>query len=532
MMKKTKKWLALAMAGAMMLSLAGCGEKKKEVSSGSEVKLAEGGIYPVECADELTAWGMLNSELSVKVSNFGETDFAKHLSEKTGIKVNYIHPAQGQQNEQFNLLLASNDLPDLIQYNWYNYGAQAAIDNGYILELNDIMEKWTPNLVATLKTIPDIDKEIKTDEGSYYVFPSVTDPSKKTVNRGPIIRGDWLEKLGMDIPETIDDWDKMLRGFKNEIGCPIPLSLKVNELHGAFSGAYGVYAYQTVYLDDGKIVFGQAEDGWKDYLTQMNKWYKEGLLDQNIASFDYTVQNTNMLNGRTGALLGSAGGSMATWLGAKEKEDPSYKLVGAEYPVLNKGDKAEFAMLNSAFLPGYSYAISAQCKNVELAARFMDYGYSEEGRRTYAFGIEDVSYTMENGEPTFTDLILKSDESISNAMVMYCNGSYAGPFLSDDRTRVAMQSKYNAVIEAVDKWSGTNAPAHVLPQVSFTTEESAELSNIKSELTTYVDEMTMKFITGKESLDKFEEYQKQCKKFGLDRMLEIYEDAYERYNKR
>lgn len=531
MTKNTKKWIALVMAGTMMLSLAGCGEKEKEASTGSEVKLAEGGVYPIECADELTAWGMLNSLLSTKVSNFGETDFAKHLQEKTGVKVEYIHPAQGQQNEQFNLLLASNDLPDLIQYNWYNYGAQAAIDNGYILRLNDIMEKWTPNLVAALKDVPEIDKEIKTDEGSYYVFPSVTDPSKKTVNRGPIVRLDWLEKLGMDIPETIDDWDKMLRAFKNEIGSEIPLSLKINELHGAFAGAYGVYAYQTVYLNDGKLVYGPAEDGWKDYLTQMNKWYNEGLLDQNIASFDYNVQHTNILNGRTGALLSSAGGGMAVWLGAK-KDDPSFKLVGTQYPVLNKGDKPEFAMLNNAFLPGYSYAISSQCKNVELAARFMDYGYGEEGRRTYAYGIEGVSYTMQDGEPTFTDLILETESGVGDAMLMYCNGGYAGPFFSDDRTRLAEQSAFDAVVEAVDKWSGTNAPAHVLPQISFTTEEQAELSQIKSELVTYVDEMTMKFITGKEPLDKFEEYRTQCKKFGLDRMLEIYADAYERYNNR
>ncbi|MBE7035491.1 MAG: extracellular solute-binding protein [Ruminococcaceae bacterium] len=529
MKSTTKKWLAGILAGMMVLSLAACGPKETLVSSGSPVTYPEDGIYPVSCEDVLTTWGPMQAVLSTKVSNFADTEYAKGLVERTGITVEYIHPAAGNIEEQLNLLLASGELPDVLANDWTKYGAEAAIANEYIINLNDVLDQWAPNLKATLKERPEYDKLVKTDEGNYYVFPSFRDSAIDCIYQGPIVRKDWLDSLGMEVPETIEEWDAALRAFKNELGVAIPLSAHYKELAIMFAGAYGVQ--DTFYLDKGKIVYGPATEGYKEYLTQMNKWYTEGLLDKNVATFDWSVLATNVLNGNVGLTFGAAASGIGNWTIAKA-DDPTYELIGAKYPVMKKGDKPEFAAVASPFLANGSAAITGQCKNVELAARWLDYGYSEEGRMYNNFGTEGVSYNMVDGEPVFSDMIMNDPAGISPAMMMYAKGTYSGTFIQDGRVVAQMQSKPAASRAAVLTWAENNMEEHLMPLTTPTIEEQAEVSNLRSELDTYVDEMTLKFIVGQESLDGFDTFVSKIESFGLERLFELYNAGLKRYNAR
>lgn len=528
-MQKGKKVLAIVLAVALILSLIACGKTEKETLSGNAVKLAEGAVYPLECDDELTLWGPLDTNLSTQISNFGETELAKELEKRTGVKVTYIHPAQGQQTEQFNLLVASGKLPDIIRYSWYGFGAQSAIDNGYILKLNDVIEKWAPNLSHLLSENEHYDRMVKTDEGSYYVFPFFRGDKKDCVYSGPIIRKDWLDQLGMEVPNTIAEWDTMLRRFKDELHVDIPLSTRLNHLYSAFAGAYG--ASQTYLLNDqGEVRYGPAEDSFKDFLTLLNGWYKDGLLDVNIANVDAKTLETYILNDRLGATLGSASGELGKWMRAKEGTE--FELVGAPYPVLNEGERPRLSTREWEYNPSSSYAISAQCKNPELAVRFLDYGYGEEGRMLYNFGIEGLSYTMEDGNPIFTELLTKSEAGLSVELTRYAMGSYSGPFVQDSRVVEQMQAEPPQVRAAVLAWDDTDAEKHLMPLITETSEEQKEMSKLASELNTYSDEMMIKFVVGAEPLENFEAYQKQLKEFGLDRALAIKEQALKRFYER
>lgn len=525
-----KKWLAGILAGAMVVSMTACNGSKQAENQGSEVIYAENGVYPISCEDELTVWMTLNNFLSTEVTNFGETELAQELKKNTGINVQYLHPSQGGESEQFNLLIASGDLPDIIQYDWTNYGAQAAIDDGVILSLNDELEKWAPNLTKVLKDYPNYDKMVKTDEGNYYVFPCLAGEGKFKIYTGPVVREDWLDKLGMDAPETIDDWDTMLRGFKNKLNADLPLSTSANYLTTIFSGAYGVYS--GVYLQDGKLVYGQIQDGWKDLLKQLNTWYNDGLIDQSLASFDTNLLTTNMLNDRVGATFTGAASGVGRWRQSRT-DGADFRPIGVQYPVLNKGDRPGFSTLSTGYYPGSSFAISGKCKNPELAVRFMDYGYTEEGSMLYNLGIEGVTYEFdENGEFKFTDSVLNYKEGFQKGIIRYAMGGYSGPFLMDKRIDIGLLGEPKEAFEATSTWMETDMEEHVMPPLTYTTEEQSELSGIRSELDTYVGEMTLKFITGAESLDQFEEYQERLKAFRVDRLLELTEAALERYNKR
>lgn len=106
----------------------------------------------------------------------------------------------------------------MIEYEWSNYpgGPEKAIKDGYILRLNDVIDQYTPHLKQYLNEHPDIDMQIRTANGSYYAFPFIQGDDKLRTYQGPIIRKDWLDELGLDVPTTIDEWHTMLQAFKDK----------------------------------------------------------------------------------------------------------------------------------------------------------------------------------------------------------------------------------------------------------------------------------------------------------------------------
>lgn len=240
-----------------------------------------------------------------------------------------------------------------------------------------------------------------------------------------------------------------------------------------------------------------------------------------------------MTSGDAGASIGWAGSRMGTWVNAAVKTDPDFMLVAAPYPTLNKGDKPQMGQIDNRYPNQASVAITTSCKNIEAAARLMDYAYSEEGHMLFNFGIEGESYEMIDGYPAFTDKILNNPDgwSVAQSMSAYIRGNYNGPFVQDLRYleqyyTIDTQKESNLI------WGATEAAKYKVPPVTPTSEESKEFSTIMNEVNTYRDEMTLKFILGTESLDKFDEFVENMKGFGLDRALEIQNAALERYNAR
>ena len=110
-------------------------------------------------------------------------------------------------------------------------------------------------------------------------------------------------------------------------------------------------------------------------------------------------------------------------------------MAGAPYPAAEKGKMAEYGRLATPVNMGVSVAISRNCKKPELAARFLDYGYTEEGHNLFNFGIEGVSYEWKDGYPTYTELITDNPDGLTmtESMNMYMQSGYSGMFVQDQR---------------------------------------------------------------------------------------------------
>ena len=116
----------------------------------------------------------LQTHQSANYVNMSDTPFAKELTRRTGIEVENLHPATGAAREAFNLMVTSAKYPDIIEWNFagnYPGGPEKAIADGVIVQLNNIIDNWAPNLKKILGDYPDWAKQTRTDNRQYYVFP-------------------------------------------------------------------------------------------------------------------------------------------------------------------------------------------------------------------------------------------------------------------------------------------------------------------------------------------------------------------------
>jgi putative aldouronate transport system substrate-binding protein len=536
--------LILTMLGSSLMACSSQGEKESTNGNGGastpSEESTEATTYPIKTDKKLTYWGEINGNLIGVKATHDEIPFFQDWQKQTGVSLTFTAPPTGQTKEAMNVMLASGDLPDMIEYNYlgdFPGGPEKAINDGYILKLNDLIDKHAPNLKKFLQENPDIDKMVKTDSGSYYAFPFIRGDEYLRVFQGPIIRKDWLDELGLPVPETIEDWTATLTAFKEKKGAAAAFAVVskprfFNESgNGAFIGAFGVT--RGFYLEEGKVKFGPSESGFKEYLSLFRQWYGDGLLDKNIATADSKSLDGNMASGATGASVGNAGGGIGKWQPLVEGNDPKAVLVGAPYPVLNKGDMPKFGQKHKAYASEGTVAISATAKDPVLAVKMLDYGYSEEGRMFFNFGTSGVSYNLEDGYPKYTDLLMKNPDKLApaQAISLYTRGSYNGPFIQDKRYAeqfFALQTQRDAVVT----WQKTDADKYSLPPITPTPEESSEYAKIMNDINTLVDEMTLKIILGSEPVAEFESYVAKMKSLHLDRAIEIQQAALDRYNNR
>ena len=134
-MKKTTKLFVLTLAIALFAGVfAGCGSDDALKNGG------EGGKY--------TYWVGLDSNVAHTHTSFSELMMYQEMTKRTGVEIEFIHPASGSTGtEAFQILMSSGDYPDMIEYNWATYtgGPDQAISDGVIISLNSYMEKYAPN---------------------------------------------------------------------------------------------------------------------------------------------------------------------------------------------------------------------------------------------------------------------------------------------------------------------------------------------------------------------------------------------------
>ena len=476
----------------------------------------------------LKYWVGFNGSALKVLKNYNECAAYQELEKRTGIHIDFIHPPVGQEKEQYQLMIASNDLTDIIEEYWnatYPGGPDKAISDGIYLKLNDYIDKYAPNYKKLIAANKGVAKQTITDAGNMWFFGAVT-VDKTASWSGPVFRKDWLDELGLQAPTTISEWYTVLKAFKQKgVEAPYLLDSRGYPDYGSVIGAYGVGAW--FYQVDNKVKYGPIEQGYKDYLTEMNKWYKEGLIDKDFATRDRKAEDAMAISGKAGAWVGNYGQRIDTYMTA-QKDDKNYALVAAPNPSLKPEDIPHFRQQDMPVSGAYKAVITTACKYPVEAVKWMDYHYGEEGSRLFNWGVEDLSYKMVNGKPEFTEAVTKDPGGLPYDIINWKYKVHNGPYLVDP-TATPPYSKETEIAREV--WTKA-INDYALPSTNMLPEESSEYSSIMSSINTLVSQMRLKFIIGSEPLSKFDEYVNQVKKMNIERAIQLQQAALDRYNKK
>jgi putative aldouronate transport system substrate-binding protein len=470
-------------------------------------------------------------------TSYTESPFHTGLAEKTGIEVEWIFPTTGTDPAQaFNLMLASEELPDIIIYNIVN-DADQYMDESIIRDLTSLIPEKAPSYWSYLQENPYYDKTVKTDSSRYYGFGCFRENEWNAAYTGPVIRKDWLTECGLQEPVTLADWDNVIRTFDEKYGAKFAFSIgRMNPgLAGSFgaSGSFAKWTDELFYIDnDQKVQFSMSTDGWKEYMTQMNAWYMDGLIDTDTLTIDDAGMRTKALNDKVGISITSMG-QMTNWLADVESSGSKAQWEGIAYPVKAVGDVVMKTQMEDTARACVG-AVTTSCDEdkVDLALQWLDYFFSEEGRLYTNFGTEGETYTMVNGVPTYTDMILKAPEGANEALDKYTCAQWQN--IGVQATELVRQKNNPIAVASVDVWlQNQESKKHIFPAgVTRTTEESNEATAIINSIQTYVQEMSLKFMTGEESLDNYDQYVARLDSIGLPKLLEIQQTAYDRFMKR
>lgn len=557
MMKKNlfKKVIGSFLAGTMLATaLTGCGndvvketetqvvskETESTVVKESETQVVEEGVtYPLDTDETLTVAIVQDKPISTICKDITETPFWENYQEALGVKLEAIVV---ENNNAMSLLLAGGDLPDIIWWRPNNYagGAAQMIADKLLDPLTEEeLNKWAPDLAAVLAADEGARRDVTTDDGKIIGFPLIYGDSEDggylQTSNGLFARADWLEKLNMEVPKTPDQFLDMLRAFKTEMGAEAPFTtgystdMNVFGTLGFVSSAYGL-VNTSLYQVDGKVQCGFMDPAYKDVLAFVKTMYDEGLIAKDYMTTDGTVQQANMLDGTSGCTYGAAGSSMGTWLKQMAESDAEYDLVAIPSLTADGTGKAMFGPQSNKVHVFTSF-ITPQCKNKELAAKVLNYSYSEEGNMLFNFGKEGESYEMVNGYPTYTELVTNNPNGLTMQQALAQNGRAfgTGPYVVRREyweQYAGLPQQQNAVLT----WMDNDGLKYLMPRFSVTSDESSEYSMLKSDIDTYVNEMFNKFVTGEVSLDAFEtEYLTTLKTMGVERYLEIVQGALDRY---
>lgn len=488
--------------------------------------------------DKVTYWVALNANAAATMKDFNGIAAYKELEKITGTKVEFQHPPTGQERDQFNLMIASGKLPDVIEYPWAAApkGADSLIQEKRIIRLNELIAEHAPNLTKVLNENPEFRKMVTTDEGNIYVMPFLLGDPSLSVVHGPIIREDWLANLGLEQPSTIAEWETMLRAFrdgdpngnneKDEI--PFLLSMVDIDMNHLFVGAWGITS--DFYQENGSIKYGPIQPEFKEFLATMARWFQDGLIDRDYATTDGKLKDAKVTGNELGAFTGYPGSSIGRYLELMAEQDPNFSLIGPVNPALEKGG---YVMGNySSPFSGIGAAISATAKNPEQIVKWLDYKYGEEGHLLFNFGIEGVSYTMEGDNPKYTDLILNNPNGLpmTQAMAKYFTANWSGPFVQDKRyleQYYQLDQQRNANIN----WSQADH-SKLLPPLTLTADESSKTASIMNDVKTYRDELLNKFIMGAEPIENFDKFVSTIESMGIQEVIAARQAALDRYNTR
>lgn len=502
--------------------------------------------YPLEGGETITMW-YYQPPYSTFVDSNSKFNCIDDAEAATGVTLEIMEVPSSTASEQFNMMIASGDMCDLLPCSeYYTAGLSKAYEEEIIVDINEYVDEFMPNFAAVRAALPESTQNDTLTDGMMLSFVSIADGA--LTQNGLVTRADWLDALGISFEGeqmSLDDFTDLLRTLHNEYETPytyymtatttLPVGaafdISVPTLMGdGFMTSVGMALFHR----DNQIVSAWTDDGFREYLEYALDLMDEGVLYKDFMSMeeDRMVQNT-----------AQGTGQVAVWTAAADKieeiagysDDPNIAFVGL--PVVSADPTSTYLWAESPSLVTNSFSLSSTCENPEIVCQWENYFWTEAGSLMVNYGVDGESLTWEGDEPRFdwqtpvTALGVNAPNS-DMALELFTMKRFATSYMDNDRL---LPTFTDVAMKAVELWTMEDTEcARQLPQklskkTVLTTEETEELKEYEADLLTYASEYALKFLEGAWELndENWAEYVETIESMGLDNILTVYQNAYD-----
>ena len=493
--------------------------------------------YPMDARDQTITWFGTHGYTPAPVfASAAQSPFHIWLQEKLGVNIAWQFPIAGTPRTQaLNLALASRELPWVI-FSDFAGNVERLMDEGVVRDLTPYIEKWSPAYWAHINSNPNYLRAMKTDSGRFFGYGFFREAGGwNDTYLGPVINRAWLEELGLPMPVTVSDWDRTIRAFHEAFGAVLSFSWNRAVVEGSFiSGAFGAHSFANyrVFVDENqRVQLANIQPEYRDQLEQFHIWWRDGLVDQNLLSVNDSIARANAMNQRKGISFTSMG-QLTLWINDARNMGRTDEWVGLRYPT---GDDGTLVQVPGGIGIGYSFAVittAVPYEKLELVMRALDFAYTPEGHLFWNFGMQGISWDFdEYGNPAFLPFVTEDPDGIGNAIMKVSGAVAHGNCIQ--ATALVHKRNIPEAIEANDTWFFPNQsvtyPSHLPRGLTFTAQESNRLGELRGSISTFVDEMAVRFFTGQVSFDTWDSYVARVNAMGAPELLSIYQAALDRF---
>ncbi len=458
------------------------------------------------------------------------------IFDKTGVKLDYEIVPFSSYDDKKNILLATNNWPDIAYIKVEDVATYAP--TGIFQPLTDyVNETDMPNFYKFWQQYPDMKKYLL--DGELYVLPVIQ--REETANGfGPVIRTDLLAENNLPSPQSFEELLDVLGELKDIYPDSIPwtgrkgtrqLLKTTSYMLGSGYGQVGLY-YD---YDKGGYVFGPASDEFKAVLSYLNEAYERGILDRDFATTTSEQLESKMSSGRSFFYLDNSGFGV-NYTKSLRKIEGNEAAVLQILPIPENSFGQRRAISYSKELPGRFYAVNAGSKKIDTIIKLADWMYGREGSDITNYGVEGYSFEYNDaGEPQFKmDYVEKfRDASPSSYYAIYSDLGITklnfSLYACNTKTWFEIEKMLGNWDDISDEYwnivSHDNAYKSPVIDPSLTVEESEKTADILLELNTMLEQEYNQYIMGIKPIGDWDSVIKRCEEIGVRELEKIYNDA-------
>lgn len=544
-----KRITALALTAGMAASLCACGGKPSTPK-------AEPGVANTNT--DQTNFEIVGG-ISALSGGYDNNEVLNKMQQDNGISIKWDCMSDSL-SEQVNVRIAGGQLPDAFMgVGFNNYDLTTYGEDGTFIDLTPYLtEEYMPNLTKILEEHPEIRAAITMDDGCIYGLPSgeqmgtagigkEEDYSIFTIPQFSMINKAWLDELGLPVPTTLDELHAALKAFKdndmsatyygNPAGSTIPMSTGFDEWCWGQNIFYAGFGYTNwpndvcndlVLNKDGTVNFVSDDDNYRAAVTYFHDWYAEGLMDQEMFSQDTTQYMSKCSQGYVG---------VATWWYIEELMG-DYSKDYVFLPVLTGPDgTSNVTVRTGGAINSGNLSVTSACESPANLLKFFDQWYAPETVMQLQYGPIGTYFTEQDADGRWLSITDEQSREQYGKSAGELKGQYEvyGPklILSDYyNTTFKMEDRtIERLTDLYDFWMPYVKDTTTYPvDCVFTAEELDTIDMYRVEFENAVSEQEALWIKeGGPSDADWEAYKSKLQSCGADKLLEVYQNAYNRY---